>query len=633
MLRFKTIFRFGWPYLRRYWGRFVAGILLGILFGLSNASFVWATKTLISRMAPSEVAAAPASNPSEGKSEPPIPLKARFKDFMNTAVETTDRFVDPWLPYKGRAVDWRQIMGGLLFLPLLVAWRGMAGYLNSYCMAWVSERVVSDLRVEVLEKLTTLSLDFFNRAKTGDLLTRVNQDTAALQRCLSLGFADLVKEPITVVSILAGLLLIDWRLTLLATVFFPVCVLPIILLGRKVRKASAGTVSASVSQASLLVEMLGGIRVVKAFGLEKAQADRFRKLSRELVHHGMKGVRAKEQVNPIIETISMLGLGLIVVYIASQQRSVDAMVAFLTGLALIYTPVKKLAALHVLFEQTSIGIERLLQVFHEQPTVREPAQPRPFRTFRSGLAFRDVSFAYGDRLVLRQINLTLPRGIKLGVAGESGSGKSTLVNLLFRFYDPTHGSVQIDGCDLREVASAELRQLMALVSQEVVLFDQSVAENIACGKPGATRAEIEAAARSAFAHEFILQLPHGYDTRVGERGVTLSGGQRQRIAIARAFIRDAPILVLDEATAALDSQAEAEVQAAIDRLAENRTVVSVAHRLSTLAQTDSIIVLAQGQIVEHGRFGDLLRAGGVFAAMARRQGIHDRPGPATEAPP
>ncbi|MBM3840867.1 MAG: ABC transporter ATP-binding protein [Verrucomicrobia bacterium] len=611
----RIIFRFGWPYLRRYSGRFIVGILLGIAFGFSNAGFVWATKTLIGRMAPeSETQAAKTPANAAGTATALDRAKLRLE-------QTTDRWVDPWLPYAGRPVDWQQFVGGLFFLPLLAAFRGGVGYLNSYCMAWVSERVVNDLRIDVLEKLTGLSLDFFNRSTTGDLLTRVNQDTASLQRCLSLGFADLVKEPITVVSILIGVGLIDWKLTLLAMVFFPVCVVPMILLGRKVRKASKGALGATVSQASLLVEMLSGIRVVKAFGLEQQQVARFRKLSRDLVHHGMKGARAREQLNPIIETISMFGLGMLVVYIAYQQQTVAQMVAFLTGMALVYTPIKKLASLHVLFEQTSVAIERLLQVFREKPTVRETADPKPMKSFQSGIVFNKVSFSYGDRMVLENLNLTIPRGMRLGVAGESGSGKSTLVNLLFRFYDPTHGTIRIDGCDLREVASEPLRRLMALVSQEVVLFDLSVAENIACGQPAATGAEVEAAARAAFAHEFIAALPQSYQTRVGERGVTLSGGQRQRIAIARAFVRDAPILVLDEATAALDSQSEAEVQAAIDRLAEHRTVICVAHRLSTLSNMDHIIVLSQGRIIEAGRFKDLLQAGGFFAAMASKQGF------------
>jgi subfamily B ATP-binding cassette protein MsbA len=344
-------------------------------------------------------------------------------------------------------------------------------------------------------------------------------------------------------------------------------------------------------------------------------------MSKDLVAHSMRTVRAKEITNPIIETIGTLGFGLLLVVIVLRQVKIEDMVTLLTGVAFIYTPVKKLAGVHNLVQQTQAGIERLVQVLGERPTVEEAVRPRPVTGFRSGLNLEGVGFGYGHGEVLTGLSIDLPRGTRLGIAGESGSGKSTLVNLLFRFYDPTSGSLRIDGTDFRELSLRDLRERMALVSQEVVLFDMSVAENIACGRPGATRAEIEAAARAAFAHDFIQRLPQGYDTRVAERGVNLSGGQRQRLAIARAFIRDAPILVLDEATAALDAQSEAEVQMAIDRLEENRTVICVAHRLSTLRRMDRIIVLSAGRIVEDGTFDALVRSGGLFADMARRQGV------------
>ena len=254
-------------------------------------------------------------------------------------------------------------------------------------------------------------------------------------------------------------------------------------------------------------------------------------------------------------------------------------------------------------------------------TVVEPTQPSAVPAFSKGLRLKGVSFSYGDKTVLNDVNLEIPAGQRVGIAGESGSGKSTLLNLLFRFYDPTAGTIEFDGVDIRKIRTDDLRHQMALVSQEVVLFDQSIAENIACGKLGASRSEIEGAARAAFADEFIREKPGGYDERVTERGANLSGGQRQRLCIARAFVRNAPVLVLDEATASLDTQAEAEVQKSIDALSERRTVVCVAHRLSTLANMDRIIVLKNGQVVEDGGFQELIKRGGLFATMARGQGI------------
>ncbi len=622
MNHLRNVFGFGWPYLRRHWTRLLAGVLLGVLFGLSNASFVWATKTIFERLSPEETAALAAQAvPQQPTPLPGAGFGARLKSSAQNLEKRVEKALDAWLPFRGRSLDWKQMLGGLLLLPLLVAFRGYVGYLSSYCLGWVSERVINDLRLDVLQKLNSLSLDFFNRSTTGDLLTRINGDTASLHRCLSLGFSDLIKEPITIICIVGYLCLLDWKLTLFALVFLPLCILPMRLLGKKIGRAARGSLDANVSQANLLVEMITGIRVVKAFGLERFQVERFQDLSRKLIHHGMKTVQARELVNPAIEVVSMIGLGALIVFIFSSGQTVAGVIGFLTGVITLYTPMKKLGSLHMLFQQTSVGVDRLMQVLAERPTVREPAQPKPFASFARAITLEQLGFAYADKPVLQGISLTIPRGSKLGIAGESGSGKSTLVNLLFRFYDPTQGCIKIDGVDLRELSVDTLRHTMALVSQEIVIFDLTAAENIALGKLGATRSEIEAAARAANAHEFISKMPQGFDTRLGERGVTLSGGQRQRIAIARAFIRNAPILVLDEATAALDSQSEAEVQAALERVAENRTVVSVAHRLSTLRAMDRIIVLAEGRLVEQGNFDELLRAGGRFAAMAGKQGL------------
>ncbi len=610
------VMRFGWPYLRRYLGRFCTGVALAVLFGLTNALLLWAINTILVRMSPEPAAVAGAASV--------LVEQGTVGEWKAALQKTTEAVVDPWLPRSGRKADWRQIVGGLLLFPLLAALRGFVGYGSSYCLAWVSERVVNDLRVEVLRKLSSLSLDYFNKATTGDLITRVNGDTSMLQRCLNAGLGDLIKEPVTIVGLVVGLFLIDWQLTLMVLVFFPLVIVPIVILGKKVRRSAKAGLNTTITQASLIVEVLSGIRVVKAFNLEEQQVERFRKMSKDLVSHSMRTTRAKEITNPIIESIGTLGFGLLVVAIVVREVKIEDMVSLLTGVAFIYTPVKKLAGIHNLLQQTQAGIDRLMQVLREQPTVRETATPVPMGAFNEGIRVEGLGFSYGHEKILSDVSFELPRGTRLGIAGESGSGKSTLVNLLFRFYDPTSGAIRIDGKDLRTLALSDLRDRMALVSQEVVLFNMTVAENIACGRPGATRAEIEAAARAAFAHEFIERLPQGYDTAVAERGVNLSGGQRQRLAIARAFVRNAPILVLDEATAALDAQSEAEVQVAIERLEENRTVICVAHRLSTLRSMDRILVLSAGRVVEDGGFEDLLRRGGRFAEMAARQGIAAR---------
>ena len=288
---------------------------------------------------------------------------------------------------------------------------------------------------------------------------------------------------------------------------------------------------------------------------------------------------------------------------------------------MLYQPIKKLGGINQYYQEASVGVGMLKGVFSQNPSVEESETPYNLLPIRDRVKFEKVDFSYESEPVLQSFELDVSKGMKFGVVGESGAGKSTLVNLLLRFYDPTKGRVTIDGTDIREVTFESLRGQMALVSQEVVIFDQTVAENIACGKLDASREEIVAAAKAANAHEFIEGLPEGYDTRLGEQGTRLSGGQRQRIAIARAFVRQAPILILDEATAALDSKAEAEVQGAIDRLEEGRTVVCVAHRLSTLRGMDKIIVLEEGRVVEEGGFAELLERDGVFAEMARKQGL------------
>jgi len=605
--KFVTLYRFCWPYLKEYRGRLALGILLSLLFGVFNASFVWGSKTLFARM--------------EAPLEQNATAAAADDGWGRGAVKQLDEWVDPLLPRKGEELNWTTAIGGLLFLPLLVGLRGLTNFLAGYCMAWGSMQAVRDMRVRVHEKLQSLSMDYFHRKEIGEHTVMLNRGMESIQRCMEYGAGEVIKEPFAIFAITVALFVMDWQLALFGLVFVPLTVVPIGALGRRIKKLAGKTYEESSDQDSLLVQVYSNMRTIKAFCLERLQLKRFEVIYHRLARLGIKQIQTKLIVNPSVEVIGVIGLGMVIIFVFYTGKSTPDLVAFLTGGLLIYQPIKKLGYLNAFVQEAMVGVERIQTVQAAKATVEERPDAGSLDDFQSELCFEAVDFSYGEDLVLRGLEVTVPKGMKVGVVGESGAGKSSLVSLLLRFYDPTKGRITIDGVDIREVSFESLRGQMALVSQEVVIFDQSAAENIACGKLEASREEIIAAAKAAGAHGFIENLPEGYDTRLGEQGTRLSGGQRQRIAIARAFIRQAPILVLDEATSALDSKAEAEVQGAIDKLEEGRTVICVAHRLSTLRGMDEVIVLEEGRLVERGGFQELLERDGAFAAMARKQGI------------
>ena len=584
------------------------GILLGVFFGLFNASFIWGTRTIFQRME------APTEKVESAADSQPNSIGSGLIQKLNAAT-------DPWLPMRGREMDWQQALGGLLFLPLLVGLRGGMNFSSGYCMVWASTYAIRDLKMETHSKLQALSMDYFQKKEIGQHTMLLNRGIESLQRCLDRGFSDAIKEPFAILAITISLIVLDWQLALFGLVFVPLTLIPIIILGRRIRKIAAAAYDQGTDQDNLLVQVYTNMRTIKAFCLEKVQMERFLKIYQRLARLGIKHNQARLIMNPTVEVFGIMGLGAVIVFVFYTGKSAPDLVAFLTGSLMIYQPIKKLGNLNATVQEAMVGVERIQAVQNTMVTVQEADQPQTLAAYEDSVRFENVTFSYGDELVLREVELEVHKGMKLGVAGESGAGKSTLVSLLLRFYDPTEGRITIDGADIREASFKSLRGQIALVSQEVVIFDETVVENIACGKLNATREEITAAAKAANAHGFIEALPEGYDTRLGEQGTRLSGGQRQRIAIARAFVRQAPILILDEATAALDSKAEAEVQGAIDRLEEGRTVICVAHRLSTLRGMDKIIVLEAGQIVEQGSFSELLERDGAFAAMARKQGI------------
>jgi subfamily B ATP-binding cassette protein MsbA len=624
--------RFARPYLARYWPRFLIGIVLGLLFGFSNGLFIGGIYTLAHRVAnPQSVIQAVAKGEQAKQQASALreekanqPADAAIQRLKATGATLKEEFfvaIDPWLPLKGRPMDWKQALGGFLFLPILILLRGALGYGSSYCLAWAGQRITNDVKTDAFRKISSQSLDYFQKTPTAELITRIETDGVALNNFLRMGLNDLVKEPTTIICVLAFMLKINWKFTLISMIFTPLSLIPTRIVSRRVKELGRRDFATNVGQGSTTMESFQNVRITKAYALEDVHAAQFRKNAQRSAYYNMKSVQSREMLNPIVQTLSALSISAVLMYAFWTGCDFDTIAAFLGALFMFGASVKKLNVIGVFYNQLSLALERLQSLFALQPTVREIARPIPMGEFSRDIEFRDVTFSYSDAAVLQNVSFTLARGQRLGLAGESGSGKSSLINLLFRFYDPTAGQVLIDGLSLDQLRIADLRFHLALVSQDILLFNGTVAENIALGKIGASRDEVIAAAKEAYAHNFIEELPQGYDTPLGERGQRLSGGQRQRIAIARAFVRNAPILVLDEATAALDAQSEAEVQKAIDHLAEHRTVICVAHRLSTLRAMDRILVLSQGRVVEQGNFDQLLSQRGIFTAMAARQSI------------
>lgn len=541
----------------------------------------------------------------------------------NGAVLQVVRKAWAWAFESNWSYSWWQIFGIAVLLPVAMMARGAFDFMGTYLLNWVGLRVVMDLRVRVFEHLESLSLDFFTGAQTGELISRVTNDVGLVQQSISTVVEDVVKQPVTLISVLAWLVYTDWKLTLAALVLFPICLVPIIIFGRKTRMASRASQEHQASLLAVLHEAIVGLRVIKAFGMEQREAEDFSKLCRNVFTQRMRVIRARALSTPIIEMVSGFGGAAAFLYAYHTQVKGSELVSMALGLFMLYEPVKKLSRVHLQIEESMGGAERIFQLLDQKPSVMESANAKALLALRKSICYENVSFGYGTNgLVLDQVNLEVPAGSVVALVGASGAGKTTLFNLVPRFYDPTSGAVKIDGVDIREGTFKSLRDQIGLVTQETFLFNDTVANNIAYGKPGATRQEIISAATRAHAHDFIVQMPQQYDTVIGEVGMKLSGGQRQRLAIARAVLRNPPILLLDEATSALDTESERVVQAALDELMwgdskkrKQHTMLVIAHRLSTVQHADQIVVLEKGHIVERGTHEELIKRGGVYKRL------------------
>jgi len=489
-------------------------------------------------------------------------------------------------------------------------------YLNVYLVNWASTRAVADLRTHTFAHLQSLPLSFFSTANTGDLISRVTSDTQSLRLIMGTALSSLLRDPATIIFLAVMLLMTQPWLTLVCMVVLPICVVPITVYGRKVRKSARAMQNHAAEVSTLMHESFTGNRIVKAYNLEDTVLAQFREATKKFVNQAMRVVRANEIPSSVLEFLSGVGIALVLLYVYFRgEKSPGDLSAFVVGIYMMYQPIKSLTRIHNQLHQAQAASQRVFELLDTHSTIVEPASPVPLDAAGKDIRFENVRFRYGDRIVLDGIDLTVKAGQMVALVGSSGSGKTTLANLLLRFYDPQEGAVLIGSTDIRQVATHDLRRQIALVTQETILFHDTIRRNIGLGRPGATDAEIEAAARAANAHAFIMESPNGYDSMVGEKGMNVSGGQRQRIAIARAILKNAPILILDEATSALDSESERAVQAELEKLMEGRTTICIAHRLSTVQKADLIVVLDQGHIVEMGTHTELLERGGVYQRM------------------
>jgi subfamily B ATP-binding cassette protein MsbA len=507
-------------------------------------------------------------------------------------------------------------------IPAIMFLRGLFGYLNVYFLQWTASRTIADLRTRLFAHLLHLSAGFYTENSSGQLISRVMNDTQSLQTVLSGATSVIVRDPVTLVSMLGFLLLQQPKLTLISLIALPVCAIPILIFSRKVRRSSREMQTQAAELTQIMTEAFTGHRIVKAYNLESIVAEKFRATARRSVGHYMRIIRAMEIPGPLIEFLGSCGVALLLaylIYLSPSHPSSTDFIQLVGSIFVMYQPLKNLTRLQNQIVQARAASERVFALLATENTVPEPVQPRLLRADNADIQFDRVNFSYGEKIALHEINLQIKSGQLVALVGASGSGKTTLSNLLLRFYDASRGAIRIGGVDIREFTTRDLRNQIAVVTQETVLFNDTIRQNIECGRPGATNEEIIAAAQHAHAHQFILEKPGGYETVIGEKGVMLSGGQRQRLAIARAVLRNAPILILDEATNALDTESERAVQTALDELMKNRTTLCIAHRLSTILHADLIVVLDQGRIVETGTHDALVKRDGVYRKLYELQ--------------
>ena len=576
-------------YLKPYKTRFILGLALGLAYGGVNSLFPLAIARVTSTI-------------FHGAAPNPMAVRSNLH-----VLDTGPKI--------------NSIVLICLAIPAIMAVRSLCSYGSTYCMQWVSNRVVSDIRVQLFSKMVRHSMDFFNKMRSGFLMSRITNDTRVMQMALTSVSSDVFKQPITIVGAITVLLLMDWKFTVVTLILFPTCLLPLRVYGRRAKKAVQNEQAGMAQMVVTMQETFAGIRVIKSFAREGFQEKEFKRSNQLQFSQMMRMIRSMEAVGPLVEIIAAIGVGMALLYVYAANLSVGRFFGLISGIFILYDPIKTLSRIHIVMQRSVAATTAIFSILDSQSTVQDAPNAVALSSSEGRIDFENVTFRYANRATDAISNLTLhiEPGKTHALVGASGAGKSTILSLILRLYDPTSGAVKIDGQDLRSVSQKSLRQQMGLVTQETFLFHDTILNNIQFGRLDATPEEIYEAAKAAYAHDFIMAQPKDYQTVIGDKGCLLSGGQQQRLAIARAILKNAPILLLDEATSSLDSESEQEIQRALAKLAAGRTVIAIAHRLSTILSADQIIVMDSGRIKEIGTHAELLEKSGYYRRLYDHQ--------------
>ena len=601
---FRKILRFARPYRRYGFLNIFFNILYALFSALSFAALIPMLDVLFGKTGPI--------------TEPPV----------YEGIGQLESYVKGWLYYEVNTVAGEDKMKALMLVIGLVLvlflLKNVFNYLAMYFITFLRNGILKDLRNAIYEKIVTLPVAYYSEKKKGDVIARITADVLEIQHSFLSVLELIVREPLTILFTIMVMFFISVKLTLFVFIFIPVAGIVISRIGKSLKRKSDRVQKEQGALLSIVEETLGGLRVIKAFNAENRFLGHFRSSTDRFFHFSNSLLNRQNLASPTGEFLGILVIGVLLWFggrmvLVEETLDASSFIAYM-GLAYnILTPAKAISKASYGVRKGNAAAERVLEILETENPIEDPADGRKIKDFRERLVLDKVSFSYEDDRVLKSLSLEIPKGATVALVGQSGSGKSTVANLVTRFYDVDQGSIRLDGIDVREVTKASLRGLMGLVTQDSILFNDTVRNNILLGKEGATQEEIEAAARVANAHEFISQLPKGYETNIGDSGNKLSGGQKQRLSIARAVLKNPPIMILDEATSALDTESERLVQDALENMMRNRTSLVIAHRLSTIKSADQIVVMKEGEIVEQGTHGQLLALDGTYRKLVEMQ--------------